>query len=205
MDLDEFIASAAPRTTTVKVCGRGDLAAKHYDLIAEAQRIAADPKVKSLGADPRARELADEIDQVEAEMEAFTQEFTVKAVSRNAWVDLLAAHPPTKDEREQDETVHVRTFAVGALVACSHEPKISDEQARRLADTLPTGEWQKLWGAILVLNTAPTTAPKMGAATAILRANDVSSTTSGQEASPAPSSMASSGDPSPSSSTTVTV
>lgn len=204
MDLDDFLAAATPRTVTVKVCAAGELAARHQTLVAEWQKALSDTKGRSLGGDPLALDLAQQIVDLEDEMEGFTKAFTFRALSRNAWLDLVGEHPPTKAEREQGETVHPRTFAVAAIAACSVDPKITLEQARVMADTVSPGEWQKCWFAIVDLNTSPTSVPKMIAATAILQASEGSSTTSDPGASPDQRSLAGSGDPEPTTTTTPT-
>lgn len=202
MDLDDLIATAAPRTMTVQVCGRGDLAALHESLVAQLRAVAVDPDESSLAGNPKAKDLAQQIVDVEEQMAGVTKDLTVKAVSRNAWADLLAEHPPSKEQLKAGETMNPRTFPVAALVVCSHDPKVSTEQAEALANNLPSGEWQKLWYAIVALNTQQTTVPKLRAATDLLQANEPSSTTSVPAPSRGASSLDGSGSPEPTTSTT---
>jgi hypothetical protein len=177
MDLDELIATAAPRTKTVQVCGRGDLAAEHERLATRLQGLMLDPN-KGLAGNPEVHEVAQQIADLEDAMAASTIDVTVKALSRNAWADLLAAHPPSREQSRAGEDVNPKTFPVAAVAACSHEPQISATQAEALAGKLPVGEWQKLWMAVASLNTVPTTVPKLRAATELLAASEPSSTTS---------------------------
>lgn len=200
MDLDALIASAAPRTRTVQVCSRGDLASRHEALVAELQQVAM--RESSLAGNPEAERISGEIVAVQDEMEGSVLDVTVKALSRNAWLDLLAAHPPSREEARRGESMNPKTFPVAAVAACATEPKISGAQAEQLAESLPPGEWQKLWLAVVALNTAETTVPKLRAATEILQANGRSSTTSGLAGSVEAPSLDGSGDPSPSTSTT---
>lgn len=200
MDLDEFLAGAKPRTVEVRVCARGDLAARHAQLRDELAAVAMDPRERDLSGNPRAREISEEIVQIEGEMEAHTRVFTVRAASRNEWANLLAAHPPTKEQQRAGENTNPLTFPVAAVAACCDE--LDEAKATRLADVLPQGEWLKLWTAVVTLNVVATTVPKLAAATEILQANAASSTTSGPAASPGPRSLAGSGEAPPSSDTT---
>jgi hypothetical protein len=200
MDLDDLIASAVPRTKTVRLCGRGDLASEHEQLYAQLEQLALSPN-RSLAGDPEATAVAERIHDLEAEMESVSLDVKVKALSRNAWSKLLRAHPPTTEQRRANEDHNPETFAVAAVAACIGQ---TEDKTSELADTLPNGEWLKLWNAVVQLNVAPTTVPKLAAATELLRANGRSSTTSDPGESPAARSLGGSGDPSPDTPTTTT-
>lgn len=203
MNLDELIATAAPRTTTVQVCGRGDLASEHERLALELRALMMDPDT-GLAGNPEIQRVAQAISDLEDEMAGCTIDVTVKALSRNAWADLVAAHPPSREQARAGEDIDPKTFPVAALAACSYEPTITTDQAQSLAGKLPVGEWQKLWAAVASLNMVPTTVPKLKAATALLEANGTSSTTSGPEASLEVPSLGGRGEASPPTSTTPT-
>lgn len=200
MDLDELIAAAAPRTRTVRVCSRGDLASRHEALVADLQQVAM--RESSLAGNADAERISAEIVAVQEEMEGAVLDVTVKALSRNGWIDLLAAHPPSREDARKGESADPRTFPIAAVAACAVEPDISRSQAEALAEALPPGEWQKLWLAVVALNTAETTVPKLQAATDILQANGRSSTTSDPGGSAEAISLDGSGEASPSTSTT---
>ena len=200
MDLDDLIAKAVPRAKTVRLCSRGDLASEHEALYARLNELALEP-TGSLGGNPEAREVAQRIHALEEEMDGCTVEVTVKALSRNAWANLLAAHPPTREQQRKGEDHNPETFPIAAVAECIGR---TVDKVREIADVLPNGEWLKLWNAVVQLNVAPTTVPKLTAATELLQANGRSSTTAAPAASPEAPSLAGSGDPSPDTTTTTT-
>lgn len=192
--IDELIATAQPRTEQVRICARGDLVASHAEEAAALDRLMRARTDESLEGDPALEEAAARVVAVEEALEAATVTFTVRSVSRQRWADLVRAHPPSTQERRAGHDTDPATFPVAVIAACTQTPAMSEDQARKLAEVLPSGEFQKLWMAALNLNLNPTPAPKLGAATDLLRANGRSSTTSAPEASLEDGSSAGSGE-----------
>lgn len=191
MNIDDLIATAQPRTEVVRICARGDLVARHQEAVqALADATRGDD---SLGAGPEVTAAAGAVVAIESEMEAATVEFTLGSVSRKAWADLLAKHPPSNEQRRSGADHDPDTFPVAAIAACCKDPEMTEEQSERLADVLPPGEWFKLWSTALRLNVSETPHPKLAAATDLLRANGQSSTTADPEDSPEVGSLAGSG------------
>lgn len=192
MNVDELIATAQHRTEVVRICARGDLVARHAEAVhALGDATHADD---SLAGSPEITSAAGEVVSIEAEMEAATVEFTIGSVSRKRWADLLAKHPPSKEQRRAGLDHDPVTFPVAAIAACCKDPEMTVEQSERLADVLPPGEWVKLWSAAFRLNITETPFPKSAAATEFLQVNGHSSTTSLPEASPEEGSLAGSGE-----------
>lgn len=188
--VEDLIATAQPVTEQVPVCARGDLVAKHRAAVAAlAEASRDDDTLTGSGA----REAAAAVKAVEDEMEAATVMFTVGTVSRNQWADLLALYPPSREQRRTGLDHDPSTFPPAAVAASVQTPKVTEDQAAKLCATLPTGEWNKLWGAVCALNLNETPRPKLAAATAILQANGPSSTTSDLEESREAGSLAGSG------------
>jgi hypothetical protein len=166
--VDDLLASAQHRTVKVSVCARGDLVDEHAVLVAQLET--ATQGALAPGSD--AAEIAERIVQVEDAMEASTIEFTVSSVPRRVWADLLAAHPPRKQDAGRDH--NPLTFPPAAVAACVVEPGLTEGQATQLDETLPTGEWSKLWVAALTLNVTENPHPKLIAASEIARAKPAS-------------------------------
>lgn len=192
MDLDDLIATAQPRTEKVRICARGDLVAAHADAVAAAGR-AADESDSLAGSDSISEAL-ERVKQIEDEQEAATVTFTVASVSRRVWADLLAKYPPSKEQRRAGHDHDPDKFPIAAVAASVQDPEMTEDQAAKLADVLPAGEWNKLWVTALSLNVTGTPAPKLAAATELVRVNGRSSTTSDREASPEAGSLAGSGE-----------
>ena len=191
MNIDDLIATAQPRTEVVRICARGDLVARHAEAVQALAETTRDDD--SLAGSPDVRAAAGVVTAIEAEMEAATVSFTLASVSRKTWADLLAKYPPTKEQRRAGHDHDPVLFPPAAVAACCHEPKITEVQARQLAEVLSTGEFHKLWMTALGLNVTETPHPKLAAATELLQANEPSSTTPPPEASPEGGSLAGSG------------
>lgn len=191
MNLDELIATAQPRTETVRVCARGDLVEKHAAAVAAYQ--AALDADDSLAGSHASREAAGAVQAIEAEQDAHTVSLTVRAVSRNEWADLLASNAPTKEQRRSGYPANPDTFPVAVVAACTVELAGDETKAQELAGVLHMGEWAKLENTALRLNGNETPHPKLPAATELLQANEGSSTTPPPAASPEDGSLAGSG------------
>lgn len=173
--VDDLIATAQPRTEKVRICARGDLVEAWAEAATAAASAASEDQ--SLEGGPATIEATERVVAIEEEMDRASVEFTVSTVPREVWADLLAEHPPSKEQRRAGHDHDPKTFPVAALAACTAEPPVSLDQAQKLAKVLHAGEWNKLWVAILGLNVAAMPSPKLRAATDLLRANGRSSTT----------------------------
>lgn len=193
MNVDDLIATAQHRTQEVLICARGDLVDAHAEAV-RALAAATEDGDGSL-ASPEITEAARRVQEIEEEQAASTVTFVLSSVSRRVWADLLAANAPTDEQRRAGHDHNPDTFPVAAVAACAVEPSLSLQQAEKLIDVLPAGEWSKLWVTALHLNISETPHPKLGAATELLRANGRSSTTSDPAGSLEAGSLAGSGKP----------
>lgn len=153
--VDDFLDGYQAPVEEVPVCGRPGLISDHALLEAQVARLTVHG---TLGGPPK--ELLDQLAAVEAEIEASVTVFRLQAIANRPWADLLAAHPPTTEERAMGYGVHPETFEPAALAACAIDPKVSVAQAERMADTLPRSEWAALTEAVRRLHEDRSTAPK---------------------------------------------
>jgi hypothetical protein len=172
--IDRLIATAAARTEKVRVCARGDLVDRHRQL---AEDYKAEVRVDGTLVDSSANaarpiELAEAIAEAETEMEACTVTITVATVSQRTWADLLLKHPPSPSQRREGLDHDPAGLQIAAVSACAIDPEITPLQAEQLYDTLPSGEWTRLWLAIFGLNATATPHPKLLAASELLRASE---------------------------------
>lgn len=183
--LDEILAQAENplyvRTQTAKVLLRQDLVARHRELEAElAAAIARDHTTNDLD---RAPVIAQQIADLQDEMEAAKVEFRFRNVGKKAWADLLAAHPPTKEQladelaRSKANGVKPRlldhnpaTFPIAALAASCEAPVMDEAAVLRLEAALTDTQFTALWVACIDANIGGDV-PKSLAAGQILRAN----------------------------------
>lgn len=154
-DVDEFLNDYTPPSEQVPVCAKAGLLAEHARLEAEIL------DVRSRGglAGPPS-ELVAQLETVEADIEASVRVFTLTACTYQQWADLMAQHPPSKDQRSKGHISNPDTFEPAALVACATDPAVTLEQAQRMRQTLPPSEWQALMAAVARLHQEQTTAPK---------------------------------------------
>jgi hypothetical protein len=188
--LGDVVAQAKPRTATVRLCLRGDLAQEHERLegeLAEARRY--DEQTNEPNTAPA---IARRIRDIEAQMRDDEVEFVFSAIGKTRWSDLLAEHPPTKDQKADLRLDHnPETFSVAAIAASLTEPAdASLEDVEQLAEVLSVGQWAKLWSACIAANIGGDTPGESSAASAVLRAFEQSSTSAVAAASLAASSSA---------------
>ena len=188
--LSDVVAHAKPRTATVRLCLRGDLAQEHERLereLTETRKADDD----SLAGSPQAAELAGRIQDIESEMREDETEFTFRAIGKTAWSDLIAKHPPTKDQKEMRLDHNPETFSVAAITASLVDPADATlEEVEALAEVLSIGQWGRLWSACCDANIGADEPGESSAASAVLRDSKLSSTTAASAASPAASSSA---------------
>lgn len=184
--LDDILAEAEDpayvRVATVKVLLRQDLVTRHAQLEGElAAAIARDAKTN----DPdRAPDIAQQIDDLQGEMEAAKVEFRFRNIGRKAWADLLAAHPPEKQHKELKTDHNPETFPIAAIAASCSEPAGVDEGAvRRLEAALTDSQFTSLWRACIDANLGGVDVPKSLVAGRILQVNGRSANTAVLEAS----------------------
>lgn len=188
VSIDEILDEIVAPRRTVTVCTRGDISERLEQLQDElAQARAADPDSLS---NPAAAQKAAEIEALALEAVQHERAFVLEAIGNRPWADLIAQHPPTKAQRADGLDHDPSTFPVAAVAASSVSPKMTAEQAGRLADRLSVGQWLKLWTACLEVNIGPGDLPKFVTAIATARAIEPSSTTAAPEGSPDPSSSA---------------
>ena len=182
--VDDFLDDFQAPSIEARICPRADLLERHKE--AERRLVESGQSSGSLAGE--AAELAQRVRDLEDEIDASTRTIKFRALSRRRWRTLLAEHHPLKVHKADGLDFNPETFPVAAIAACAVEPSLTQEQAERLADALPLGEFEKLWQSVLSVNLGVTDTPKSVLATAILRTNNGSSTTAAPGASPAASS-----------------
>lgn len=179
-DVDAWINDYKPKTVETRICTRYDLLEQHANL--EAQ-LAVETTVA------RRKTLARKVVKLEAEIEAIEKVFTFADIG-GQWMDLIGQHPPTKAQLEVDKNLDhdPETFPVVAIAASSSQPKLTEDQVKRMRTKLQHAQWEKIWGAVLQANLGMVTVPKSVLAGLVLRRNGASGTTSAPAESPAASS-----------------
>jgi len=176
--IDDFLDGYEPPVEEVPVCGRPGLIAEHAQVEAE---VAGHSIHGSLGGPPK--ELLHRLAELEAEIAESVIVVKLRAIANRPWADLLAAHPPTTEERAKGYGVHPDTFEPAALAACAVEPELTVAQAERMANTVPRSEWTALTEAVRRLHEDRSTAPKSPLLSVLRPASAASSATPPDEGS----------------------
>lgn len=123
--------------------------------------------------DPTAPPLAEELLALEREAEEQTDEFVFQTVGARAWADMLASHPPTKEQRLEDPRVDHdrRTFPYVAIAASCVSPTMTEDEVRQVTAQWSVGMFNQLWNTCIEVNLDGGIFPKSLRAGAIARAN----------------------------------
>lgn len=139
----EALKNAKLPETVVPVCLDASAIEAYRAAEVEARRAASD----SLAGKPEIP--AELVDRVESS----TIRFTLRALPRREWTDLVKSHPPRKDHREDRQVGFNEETLYEALVrACIVDPVPSDEEWKQIDEVLTEGEWIRLVSAAQTLN-----------------------------------------------------
>jgi hypothetical protein len=147
LDIEAIIAGATAREVTVPLCLAGALQGE-YEALERQLTDAAALVGQSLAGSPRV-DIAARMEELRKEMAAPRVEFRFRALSPQAWSDLLAAHPSTVPDMAFDPD----TLFPAAVAACAVEPAMTEDQYRRLSEKLSAGQQGVLQQALWDLNT----------------------------------------------------
>lgn len=198
---EELQAKVTKRRETVPVLLDAELLSEHAAL--EATLAEAIQRDATLNRPPQSPALAAQLEALEAKIANASERFVVEGVGATAWYELLAAHPPSKEERKLGFDHDWRTFRPAALAASCVDPELTYQQAEWLMASLPAGEWDRLWSAVSVVNRGGGGADPKSDLIAVSRLlSKRSSATPPSEGSLAEPSSGDSDEPSPTTSTT---
>lgn len=168
-DIEALLATAKLPETGVPLCLRGDLQLQHEQLEQELEEAKEADRGDSLAAGGKARKVAEQIRDLEAEMREHTHVFALRALPRKVFRDLVEQHPPREGNKDdQVFGVNTMSFPVPLIAASCTDPVMIVEQVEQLLDLLTEGQMLELYGAALHLNRGTVDAPKSAAAYAIL-------------------------------------
>lgn len=167
MQFDDLLEEATLAEVEVPLCLNGKLRAKHSALSAELAeaRIAAqaenadtaDTRLSKGGAAAEADRLTKELAGVVAEMARFTQVFTLRALPKDEWNELWAAHPPRTDKSGRRDArdsggFNATTFYPALLRKSMVNPEMSPARWEKLDAKISDIQFDKLATAAWLLN-----------------------------------------------------
>lgn len=138
--IQDILAAVKPRTKSVSICLRGDLAAEHDSLQDRLDRLQAE-SVAKMGGQPEQIAISGQIVALETQMSQHMQEFRMKGLSEYA-IDALQTKYPAREGKRESWNIH---DAAPELVSASAvDPAMTVEQARQLGEALSAGDWDRL-------------------------------------------------------------
>lgn len=174
----EVRAARRPNRTSVEVCIRGDLVEQRDRLDKALQAMEKDRlAANALGVSEAERDRADQVAELESEIEANTVLFVFDALPRKEYRRLMAEHPPTQEEQDEAAEQGMRaiynndTFPPALVHACLTEPSGATlEDVKDDYEEFNEGEWARLWAACLSANQGVADGgPKSRSASAVRR------------------------------------
>jgi hypothetical protein len=192
--IEEILTQAADpayvRTATARILLRQNLLAEHDRLEAElADAMQGDTIENRL---PQAPIVSQQILDLETEIDAAKVEFRFRSIGHRAWADLMAAHPPTKEQVKVLGRIdhNPLTFPSAAIAASCVDPAMTVDDVAQLERLLNDTQFNLLFVRCIEANTGGMDTPKSAAAGAIHRVNGRSANTPAPAASLAQSSLA---------------
>jgi hypothetical protein len=151
-----MLAEAKLPERTVEICLRGDLVADHEQAerdLEQAQKTATDSLAGS-----GVGEIVQRIEALEAEMRDSTVTFTLRALSKPRYRELVQAHPPRRGDDgeivddDKGMGLNVETFYEDLLRRSVADPELDDEDWTALLDTITDRQFELLGMAAFLLN-----------------------------------------------------
>lgn len=163
-DFTSILAQARMPERTVELCLRGDLQAQFEDLERALAKAQQSPGDKLTDTGPRA--IAQQIEDLRAEMSEATLVVTMRAMPRRQWAELVAAHPAPKGS---DLAFNADSLAPALVRMSIVDPVLSDEQWEQLDAVLTDAQFDELALTANALNRRPVDVPFSLAASRTLR------------------------------------
>jgi hypothetical protein len=174
MDVTEIIKAARRPERTHPLCLRGDLVAEWEKL--DRQRVDAEKNAPadSLAGSP-ALPIARQMEALQAQMAESTVTFRLRGLPRNAYRDLIEAHPPRRDDvgdvmmADRGWGFDTRAFFPALIRATVVEPALDDAVMTELLDeTLTAHQFEELLNIALDVNAGKVDIPFSPAASKLI-------------------------------------
>ena len=143
-DIDSLLDGAVGSQDTMPVCLRGDLLDEYTRAVAalNAARDQAGDSLDGGGDTPR---LAQQVEQLRAQVKAATVPVVLRALPDPDWAPLLAEHPPQEGSDLDKLRGYGDTFLPALVRACIHSPSMVDDQRWvKFRRALSNATWSEL-------------------------------------------------------------
>lgn len=181
-EIKALIAGARRPERVVPISMRLDLAAECEQLehrLRELQAEAGSPSA-SLAGNPQAREVAERIEALRAEMQESVIEFRLRALpskrskgAQPTWDQLKDSHPPREgNAKDKDNGVNMDAFNEELLRLSIVDPELDHDDYEALLEALTDGTFNVLIGNCYAVNQGDTEVPFSFAASQTLRSSE---------------------------------
>lgn len=143
LSIEDVMAMARPRETSVRVCVAGDLAAKAERLAAEIDRLDRVARTSLADGGGERHALAAELDEIIELMRGAEAEFTFRDIGNKAFSDLKTRFPSQDPNMRWDLDGMAPELVAKACVS----PVMTLEQSLTLHEKLPRQSRDALWAA----------------------------------------------------------
>lgn len=178
-EVKALLAGAKRAERTVPIPMRGDLAAECEELerrLLDLEMAQSGPGA-SLSGSPEAREVAERIEALRAEMKDSIVHFRLRALPARrskgglpTWQQLKDAHPPREgNDKDKENGVNGDDFAEELLRLSIVDPQLDDEMWTDLLEALSDGTYTVLIGNCFGVNQGDVDVPFSSAALRILQ------------------------------------
>jgi hypothetical protein len=169
-DVDDLIARAKPRRTTVQICLAGDLNAQHEDLSRQLEALTGGWEPGSLSEKNPRIELADQIVELEREMTGQLHTFVFDALPPAKFAQMKRAYPARPDAVPPERLFNIDEFPSALIAACCTDPVFpSVAKVEELFDRLGQGAFDQAFDAAWSACTGGSEVPKSLLASATTR------------------------------------
>lgn len=173
--VDALIAAASLPERTVSHCVRGDLVAEFERLERELTAEKSKDNNDRLTAGAKAREIAQRMEKLRADMQESVIEFTLRALPRRDFQKFLVEHAP-REGNSQDRMLgyNSETLTEDLVRASIVSPELTDEQWGTVSDRMTAAQWQEFVTVANALNMEGVSVPFSLSASRTLRTSDES-------------------------------
>jgi hypothetical protein len=180
-EIKALVAGARLPERVVSIPMRGDLAAECERLEEQLRDLELEQggPGASLSGNPRAREVAEQIEALRAQMKDSMLEFRLRALPKRrggkqpTWNQLKDANPPRENHPvDKENGCNTDEFGEQLLRLSIVEPELDDEDWNNLLDGLSDGTFLVLVGYCFGVNQSDVDVPFSFAASQILRNSD---------------------------------
>lgn len=170
--LDEFLADYRPLQRVVPITTRGDLIGQLEQLEDELEAAQEAEGDGGLGEPADVLTIARKIASVREQVRATERDFIVVSMGDRAWSDLIAKHPPDKDDPETRMFPwNPETFYAEAMALSIEQPSMTVDQVEKLLERLAPGQTKRLVNAVLAVNGGGGDLPKSEASSVLRQAS----------------------------------